>query len=97
MAIKSWNIIGMGPESTAVILRLWANSELEVRAAALRGAAALCDAGWSAYEDHSKSRDGLSADVVYELWERSGVKERTDVSAVMRAYVEGLTRQASSR
>ncbi|MBI3201582.1 MAG: hypothetical protein HYZ29_08570 [Myxococcales bacterium] len=97
MTITSWNIIGEGPESTAVILRLWAGSELEVRAAALRGAAALCDACWSAYEDHSRSRDGLSADVVYELCEGSGVKERTAVSAVMRAFVEGLTQTASSR
>lgn len=92
MAIRSWNIIGEGPESAAVILRLWAESELEARAAALRGAAALCDAGFAAYEDHTRSRDGLEADVVHELCEGSTLRERTTVSAVMRRFVDELTR-----
>lgn len=86
MAITSWNVIGEGPESGRVVLRLWGESELEVRAAALRCAAALCDDGWSAYEDHSRSQDGLFADVVHELPVRSSMAHCTAVAETMRAY-----------
>lgn len=86
MAITSWNIIGTGPESTRVVLRLWGGSELEVRAAAFRGAAALCDAGWAAYADYSTSRDGLAADVVYELCDGHEREQRAAVSEIMYAF-----------
>jgi len=86
MAIHSWNVIGTGPESTRVVLRLWGDSELEVRAAAFRAAAALCDAGWGAYVDYSTSRDGRSADVVYELSDGDERKLREAVAAVMYAF-----------
>jgi hypothetical protein len=86
MAIHSWNVIGTAPDATRVVLRLWGDSELEVRAAAFRGAAALCDAGWSAYADYSASRDGRSADVVYELSDGDERKQREGVAAVMYAF-----------
>jgi len=90
MAIMSWNIIGAGPESTRVVLRLWGDSELEVRAAAFRGAAALCDAGWAAYADYSTSRDGLAADVVYELSEGREREQRAAASEIMYAFAKSV-------
>lgn len=83
MAIHSWNVIGTGSDSTRVVLRLWGDSELEVRAAAFHAAAALCDAGWGAYVDYSTSRDGKSADVVYELSDGDERAQRAAVSSLM--------------
>lgn len=83
MAIHSWNVIGTGSDSTRVVLRLWGDSELEVRAAAFHAAAALCDAGWDAYVDYSTSRDGKSADVVYELSDGDERAQRAAVSSLM--------------
>lgn len=85
MAIRSWNVIGAGPDSTRVVLRLWGHSELEVRSAAFRAAAALCDAGWASCVDYSTSREGLSADVVYELSDGGEREQREAVSGVMYA------------
>ncbi len=92
MAIHSWNVIGTGPDSARVVLRLWGHSELEVRAAAFRAAASLCDAGWASYVDYSTSRDGLSADVVYELVDGSERRQRDAVAAVMYDFGRGPSR-----
>lgn len=85
-------MIGTGPDSTRVVLRLWGHSEFEVRAAAFRAAAALCDAGWGAYVDYSTSRDGKSADVVYELCDGHEPEQREAVAAVMYDFGRGPSR-----
>lgn len=90
MAIHSWNVIGTGPESTRVVLRLWGDSELEVRAAAFRGAAALCDAGWASYVDYASSRDGRSADLVYELGDGGEREQRAAVAEIMYAFAKSV-------
>lgn len=90
MAIHSWNVIGTGPDSTRVVLRLWGHSELEVRAAAFRHAAALCDAGWAPCVDYSTSRDGLSADVICELVDGDERAQRAAVSSLMYELGRGI-------
>lgn len=90
MAIRSWNIIGEGPDSTCIVLRLWGDAELEVRAAAFRAAAAICDAGWAAYADYSTSRDGRSADVVYELGDGGEREQRAAVAEIMYAFAKSV-------
>lgn len=97
MAISSWNIIGEGPESTRVVLRLWGDAELDARAAAFRGAAALCESGFAVHVEHSTSRDGLSADVVYELGAGQERGQREAVGALMRSFASSLPKAGPAR